>query len=201
MARVITNIKDFESWKSAIAGVIVIKRFDRKGDPIDEAVYSGKSVMLTPEERRLNQEIAAEPELDPFQNGMLIPVKLIESADDYEDLKGNPNHLSEPEMRALLANPKAIDKLKSTIGSLSNPVTLQRLLAIAEEPDVDVTVRQIKVIKERISEVGASDSYVEVETLTTSDGREILGTDAPESDSPRNPSAGRRATRKVSPVR
>lgn len=200
MARVITNIKDFETWKSAIAGVIVVKRFDRKGDILDEAIHSGKSIMLTPEERRLNQEIAAEPGLDPFQNGMLIPVKLLESADDYEDLKGNPNHLSEPEMRALLANPKAFDKLKGTLGSLSNPVTLQRLLAIAEEPDVDATVRQIRAINERIGEVGASDSYVEVETLTTSDGREVLATDAPESPSPSNASAGRRAARK-SPVR
>lgn len=193
MARVITSTKDYEQWKSAIKGTIVLKRFDRKGDTINEVVAAGKSISLLPEERRLNQEIAAEPGLDPFQNGMLIPVKLLETADDYDDLQGNPNHLSESDMRALLANPKKLDVLEAAIAELENPTTLQRLRAIAEEPEVDATVRQLRIIDARIAGLGGNSTYIEVETLTTSDGREVLGTDAPESPAPRNTSVGRRA--------
>lgn len=200
MARVITNVKDYEQWKSAIAGTVVLKRFDRKGDVINEVVASGKTISLLPEERRLNQEMAAEPSLDMFQNGMLVPVRLLESADDYEELQGNPNHLSETDMRKLLSDSKNLAALTTAIAKLSNPTTLQRLRAIAEEPEIDATVRQVRVIESRIAELGSEGTYVEVEQLiTTSEGREVLGTKAPESPAPRNPSVGRRAasTRKV----
>lgn len=192
MARIITNIKDFETWQSAIRGLIIVKRFDRKGDPVDERIPAGGKIMLTPEERRFNQERVAEASLDPFQNGMLVPLKLVESAEDYDELKGNPNHLTEDDMRALLANPKKLDELKKGVASVSNPTTLQRLLAIAESDEIDVTVKQLKVIKARVAEIAQLPVYEEVETVATSDGRQVVQTSAPSSVAPRNSSVGRR---------
>lgn len=196
MPRVITNIKDFETWKSAIDGMVVLKRFDRKGDLEDEIVRAHSQILLLPEERRLNQEMCVSADLDPFQNGMLSPVKLVEAADDYEDLQGNPNHLTEVDMRKLLANPKEIAGLEAAIAGVSNPTTLHRLLAIADDPEVDATVRQVTVINSRIRALAASSpaAYVEHEVISSSDGREVIGTNAPDSPAPRNPGMGRRST-------
>ncbi len=194
MARVITNLKDFETWRSSIEGTIFIKRYDRSGDEIDEMIGAGKEIRVLPEERRLNQEIAATPELDPFQNGMLVPLRLVESAEDYEELKGYPNHLTEDDMRGLLKNSKALAALETGIADISNPTTLVRFLAIAEEPTVDATVRQVAVIRARLEEVSNQTDYIEtdVQRITTSDGREVMGTKAPKSPAPMNPGMGRR---------
>lgn len=192
MARVITNLQDFETWKSNIEGTIIVKRYDRKGDEKDERIASGQEIRLLPEERRLNQEIAAEPGQDPFQNGMLVPMKLVESADDYDDLRGHPNHLTEDDMRKLLANPKQIAKLEEGISSISNPTTLVRLLAIAEEPDVDASVKQVAAIKSRLAKVSAQNDYFEAQVGITSDGRTVLQTGAPASPAPKNSGMGRR---------
>lgn len=193
MARVITNVKDFETWKSNIEGTLFVKRFDRRGDEVDERVDAGREIRLLPEERRLNQEIAATASLDPFQNGMLVPLKLVETAEDYEDLRGYPNHLTEDDMRGLLADRKDLDGLREGIQTVSNPTTLVRFLAIAEEEDVDASMRQVAVLRERLAEVSAQGDYFEdTGTATTSDGREIVVSNAPVSPAPTNPGMGRR---------
>lgn len=193
MARVITNVKDFETWKSNIEGTLFVKRFDRRGDEVDERVDAGREIRLLPEERRLNQEIAATASLDPFQNGMLVPLKLVETAEDYEDLRGYPNHLTEDDMRGLLADRKDLDGLREGIQTVSNPTTLVRFLAIAEEEDVDASMRQVAVLRERLAEVSSQGDYFEdTGTATTSDGREIVISNAPVSPAPTNPGMGRR---------
>lgn len=181
MARVITNVKDFETWKSNLPGTLWIKRFDRSGNEIDERIDGGREVRVLPEERRLNQEIAATPELDPFQNGQLVPLKLVESAEDYDELRSYGNHLTEADMRALLKKPKAVAELVTAIESISNPTTLVRFLAISEEEEVDATVRQVKAIKDRLTAVQAQTDYFEneVATVQTSEGRDVKVTNAP----------------------
>lgn len=192
MARVIQSLEDYETWKSSIEGSIVVKRFDRNGKEIDELIAAGREIRLLPEERRLNQEIAAEPGLDPFQNGFLVPMKLVETADDYDDLRGYPNHLTEEDMRSLLENRKALDALSEGISTISNPTTLVRFLAIADEPDVDASVRQVAIIKGRLAEVSAQTDYIEAAPVKTSDGRIVLQTNAPASPAPKNEGMGRR---------
>lgn len=189
--RVITNLKDFEVWQSAIRGLIVIKRFDRKGDPINEAIPAGKTIHITPEERRFNQEIAAEPTLDVFSNGMLVPVKLLDGTEDAEELKDNPNHLTETAMRSLFADKRSRKALEETVSRVSNPITLQRMLALADEEDA--TVKQVSFIQDRLAEVtGTSTQVQEVETISGPSGHQATRTSAPESPAPRNPGVGRR---------
>lgn len=192
MARIITSVKDFETWMSGIDGIIWLRKFDRKGEIIEEQVKPHGKVILTPEERRYNQELVVESSLDPFQNGMLVPISLVESADDYDQLRGNPNHLTEADMRAMLEDHKALDQLRGDIGQVSNPTTLQRLLAIAESDEVDATIRQVKVIRERLSEIAVEATYTEVEQFTSPEGRDGVRTTAPASPAPRNKGMGRR---------
>lgn len=200
MARTIKSVKDFERWKSTVGGKTWIKGFDRRGDEISVCVPGGKEFNILPEERQLSQEYAAEAYLDPFQNGQLVPVKLVESASDYEDLKGNPNHLTEQDMQTYLEDPQGVEALKAAISQVKNPTTLVRLLAIAEDPTADYTVKQVAAIKDRLQEVQQQSDYEEIEALDygvaqTSDGRDVIVTKAPLNRTPPNPSAGRRAGR------
>lgn len=191
-ARIITSINDFETWNSSIDGVVWLKKFDRRGDIIEEQVKPHGKVILTPEERRYNQEMVAESSLDPFLNGMLIPIKLVESSDDYAELRGNPNHLTEDDMRGLLENPKDLAGLASNVAKVSNPTTLQRMIALAESEEVDATIRQVSVLRQRLADLSQEATYTEVEQITTPTGRDVVQTSAPQSPAPRNRSMGRR---------
>jgi hypothetical protein len=97
-------------------------------------------------------------------------------------------------MIGLLEDPKDLDGLKAALAAIGNPTTLQRVLALAQSESVDATVRQVKVIQARIAEVAEAPLYTEVETvaISSSDGRQVVGTAAPESVAPRNPGMGRR---------
>lgn len=194
-ARGVVGVKEFETWRSTIEGEIWLKQWDRRGDEIATRVQAGKEIRILPEERKLNQDLTAEDYLDPFMNGMLVPVQLVETADDFEELQGNPNHLTENDMRGLLDDPKAIDALKAGLEPVTNSATLARLLAIAEDPETDATLRQVSAIRDRLQQLQQRTDYEEVETVgavTSSEGKDVLGTKAPPSPAPFNPTMGRR---------
>lgn len=162
MARVIENEDLYEAWKNESAGIVVIKRVARTGELTDELLTAGKVIHLTPSERRMNQETFADPGYDFFTNGTLSPVKLVETAEDVEQFKGNPNHLSEDEMRGFFKS-KAIKAFESRVEGITNPIALNKLLAIATEEDA--TLRQVQVIKGRLEEVAPS-LYSSIETIS-----------------------------------
>mgnify|MGYP003340307929 FL=1 len=66
-----------EAWKNVTPGTVAVLKFDKRGDLAHEIISGGKMVNLTPEERRINQEMCAEEELDFFTNGVLVPVRQI----------------------------------------------------------------------------------------------------------------------------
>lgn len=141
---------DLESWKNIGAGRIVVKRFGvAPGMLIEEMVGPGKVVQLTPRERRLNQERAANSGLDVFTNGMLTPVHLIETEADAKELASNANVLSETDMHSLVkAHAKTFDK---KLGDITNPIILRRLLEIAREQDC--TIKRVESIEARLKAV------------------------------------------------
>lgn len=138
---------DQEIWINAIAGRIQVRKFDARGQLGAELVGSGRKVFLTPEERQINQELAASHDLDVFANGALQPVKLLDGADEAAIV--TPNHISEDDMRSLFS--EQWKKFDARIAQISNPATLKRLLELAEE--VDAKVRQVDVIRQRLDEV------------------------------------------------
>jgi hypothetical protein len=140
---------EFELWQSAIPGSIVIRKFNQQGILSEENVPAGRKIQLTPKERRINQELCASDDLDVFQNGMLTPVRLLDSEPETETLKANSNAMSETHMRALFKS--QLPTFTKKINEVSNVITLRRLLEVAEE--VDASLRQVKVINERIAEM------------------------------------------------
>lgn len=160
--RVIENEDLYETWKNESKGTVVIKRVGRTGELVDEIVTGGKTIHLTPSERRLNQESFAEEEYDCFKNGTLSPVKLIETAEDAAQFIGNPNHLGESEMSEFFKDRRAVKALEERVAQISNPIALEKLVevAIAE----DASVRQLEIVKARLEEVAPS-LYQEVQTV------------------------------------
>lgn len=196
--RVVTDPDSHELWKSAIPGTLYLKRFDRKGDLVDEMVSSGKTIHLTPNERRLNQEMAAEPEYDIFTNGYMIPIRLIpndlgeENADGTVGFQTNSNHMTDDDMKALLEDRKSPKKFADALANISNPMTLQRMIAVATE--ADASMKQVETIRARIVEMSDGTTILESETVAGPDGP-IVSLRAPNVEAPKNAGVGRRVPR------
>lgn len=157
-----------ETWTNPGGGLIYILTYDPAGKLRSTPVRSGKQVTLSIEERKINQDRSASGpggKSDNFSNGSLIPVRLVETAEDYKEIASNPNLIDESDMRALFKLKSAAFKAK--LSSISNESALDRILKIAENSDSDdsevkVSMPQFKAIERRIAEVKGGTGYAEV---------------------------------------
>lgn len=157
---------EFETWKNSTAGRVVLKKYNQRGELADEMFGGGKVFHIKPQERRINQEMAASPDLDMFKNGQLTPVRLIDTEEDAQEIASNPNLISDGEMKDLF---KAHWKtFESKVGEISNMTTLERLLEVASE--VDAKVRQVEFVRARIDELNPAD-HVEINHAGSVDER------------------------------
>ena len=146
------EIDETESWKSAVAGTITIQHYNLEGHLVELVIRGGSTVQVTPHERRINQERAADDTLDVFVNGMLTPVRLLDSEPETAELKANVNAMSETAMKALFRSQKPTFTKK--VNEIGNIITLRRLLEVAEE--IDASMAQYKIIQERVAEVNGA---------------------------------------------
>lgn len=142
-----SNPKNKEIWQNMSLGVVVVQKFDRRGEVTDELVPGGQKTSLTKDERLFNMDQAADAKLDNFSNGSLVPVRLIDDADAAE-IASNPNLLTEDDLRKLVKIKKGFPAKVNEIG---NYTTLNRLKQIAEEEDA--SVNQVRAIESRMKEV------------------------------------------------
>jgi hypothetical protein len=163
---------DLETWKNGTQGLIVLRKFGVQGHLIEEQVPGGRTVHLTPRERHLNQEKAADESLDVFKNGMLLPVRLVDSEEDTPELQANSNAMSETAMKALFRS--QIATFRKKVSEISNRNALERLVQVCSE--VDGSVRQLETIQARLEEV--SPLVTEV-SGTRNVGGAAIGTAAP----------------------
>lgn len=143
---------DHEIWENSSRATLMLKKIDTLGRVSDERLLPGRNAHLTPQERRYNQELAATPEMDFFQNGYLRPVKLLEDQEDTEVLQANVNAMSEAQLRELFT--ERIRAFSAKIAEVSNPIILERLLELASS--TDATVKQVEVVKQRLEELRPS---------------------------------------------
>lgn len=160
------EIDETESWKSAVAGTITIQHYNQQGQLAELVIPGGRTIQITPHERRINQERAADDTLDVFVNGMMTPVRLLDSEPETAELKANVNAMSETAMKALFRSQKPTFTKK--VHEISNMITLRRLLEVAEE--IDASMAQYKIIQERVAEVNGA-----VTEATLSAGPEMGG--------------------------
>lgn len=152
---------DVEIWQSSIQGKIGVLKFDRRGDLIHEIVPGGRKFSITTNERLINSDRTVDESKDPFKNGMLIPVRLLDTAEDAAEIAANPNLMTESDMLDLLKNKRGF---QARLADITNRFALQRMLELAERDDVDASVRQVNAINARLEELDPS--VVEVSSST-----------------------------------
>lgn len=147
-----------EVWQNNGNGEIWVNTTNSRGELVQSVVRPKTKIFISTADRIINQELTVDDNLDFFKNGMLTPVKLLEDAEDYEELASNPNHLSESDMKALF-NLKVAD-FKKRIADISNLTTLQRILDLAEQEDTGAGVSQVKALTARVEALSAPVSAV-----------------------------------------
>lgn len=141
-----STIEDLETWKSNIPGRVVVSKRGEYGVEKDEMIQGGKTLHITASDRRMNQERAATPDMDVFTNGMLVPLRVGDSAEEFAS---NPNLISEDDMRALVKiHPTTF---KKRLEEIKNPVVIAKIREIAEEEDV--SLKRMETIEERMAEL------------------------------------------------
>lgn len=151
---------ELETWEAN--GRVCIRKVDRNGNLEPVMVNRGRRIQLTEEERRLNQLRAASEEMDPFANGTLSPVRLVEGSEAAEAILSNPNHVTEDDMRELLSgHHKTFEK---RLNEFVSPYILRRMIDMAENDDeVEVSTKRMQAIKDRLKEVSHDVEVVELE--------------------------------------
>lgn len=144
--------EETETWENSTPGRVVVRKFDARGTLGHELVGSKRKIAITPQERKINQEMAASEDLDVFKNGTMQPVRLIEGNEETQEIASNPNHVSESDIRAMVkGHHKTLEK---RLTEIRNPSALQRLLEVAR--DEDASVSTVEKIKARLQEVSPS---------------------------------------------
>jgi hypothetical protein len=156
---------DKETWENIGKGDVFVLTFDHTGRLKSVPVRAGGKITMSIEERQLNQERAFSSDVDMFSNGRLSPIRLVDTADDYEKIANNPNHISESDMNDIL-------KLKGKafserINEITNAVALERMFELASDETANVSMTQFRSLEKRLAEVrGDVAEVAEVETVT-----------------------------------
>lgn len=136
-----------EVWKNTTAGLRWCEVTDRQGRQTTRLVKGGRTFTITPFERQLNQDAAAEPELDHFRNGTFILIKKAVDTDMAEI--ESPDSLTDAEILGTVHELMAKNMTVSqALKGIKSPVALQRIYerAVAE----DISKSQIDEIKDRL---------------------------------------------------
>jgi hypothetical protein len=152
-----------ETWKNAGAGEVWINVIDPHTQRLKHVpVRSGNKIMITTEERQINQDRAASSDKDFFTNGTLTPVRLVDTAEDYAEIASNPNLLSEEDMRDMFKLKAA--QFKARLADITNAIAISRMaeMAKAEESGLNVTMAQFKALEQRLAELRGGVDVTEV---------------------------------------
>lgn len=149
-----------EIWENRTKSTFWVEKSNVKGDLELIRVHPGGKIDITSEDRRLNEEKAVSRDGNWFANGALSPAFLVEDAEDYAEVRSNPNVLSEAEIKDLLK--LTAPKLKEALAEIDSPLVLQTLVDIIEAGDVDVSHAKAKAVKVRHDELNPQRTKVKV---------------------------------------
>jgi hypothetical protein len=137
-----------ETWEAN--GRIVIHKTNASGQIMPTMVNRGKRFTITAVEREAYGDRAASEKQDPFKNGLLSPVRLIEGSEAERFYADHPNTMTEEDMQKLFKGHwKTFEK---RIGEVSSPFILNRMLEMAKS-DENATVKQQQTIEARLEEI------------------------------------------------
>jgi len=142
---------DKETWSNIGKGDVFILTYDHKGALRSVPIRAGQSLTIAVEERQLNQDRAASSDMDIFSNGRLAPMRLVDSADDYEEIASNPNHLTESDMLEILKSKGKI--FNERLNEITNVIALERMHELASDESVNVSMAQFRTLESRLADI------------------------------------------------
>lgn len=146
--------EEYETWQAN--GRIVLRKYNRAGTLEEVMVNTNRRIQLTAAERMMNQDRVVDEKMDPFANGTLSPVRLPESSKaSTQAIVSSPNTITEDDMlTALTGHHKTFEK---KITEISSPYVLRRMLAMAREDDMDISIKRVEALETRLREVTTGD--------------------------------------------
>lgn len=142
-----------ETWQNVTKGRVVLNKIGALGQKRPEMIGAGKTFHITPRDRRVNQEAAANSDLDVFLNGTLQPVSLPQgTGEDYAAITANPNLLGDDEQVKRLFK-ASDDTFAERLGDIKNSSALERLRDLAMQDETGARVSQLRMIEARLSQV------------------------------------------------
>lgn len=144
-----------EAWQNTSRGSVYVKKYGARGEETTVRVLGGQVVTLSPEERKLTT-MAIPPKnkhLNVFENGVLVPLQLVDSAEDYEEIASNPNLLGDSDIREALR--EKTPTLKKILAEISNVNLVRRFQELAAEEEDKMTMPKIRAIEARLEELTA----------------------------------------------
>ena len=145
-----------EVWRNVAAGMRWYLAFDVQGREVTKLAQPSRTFSLTTMERQINQERAANGDLDLFRNGDFVLVKASGDTND-EEIRSTDAFTDEEVTRLayeILADPANVER----VNEINSPTTLQRILEeliVLDAPTSVVGTVQTKVdsIRKPVPEV------------------------------------------------
>lgn len=143
-----------EIWKNETRGKVGVRKYDPRtpGATRVELVAAGGQVLLSPEERRLTEEMVRKPVDNPFRNGRLVPIQIAEDAEDVQAIRTDPNTITRGEIDKLFEG--SLRQLESRLAKIDSPAALQRILDVAN--DEGASTRRVQAIRDRLTAAGGT---------------------------------------------
>jgi hypothetical protein len=150
-----------EVWKNTAAGMRWIKVLDRQGREIGKTVMGGRTFTISTFDRQVNQDAAAEADLDLFRNGTFVLVK--ESVETNRDEVESSDSLTDAELATTVHEILAKNMTaEQAIFRITSPVTLGRLLEALVLEDAPKSASDTVKAKKQGIEPGAAVERVAV---------------------------------------
>ena len=147
--------EDLEIWENPNRSEFWVMKEDLSGNVVSTRIAPGKQIEISTYDRQRNQEQTVDPKFDWFTNGALVRVRLLDTADDYEEITAQPNTKSEKELRDLLN--LTANELKKELAEIDSPLVLARLKEFIESDEADkaegLTVAKNKAVIARYEEL------------------------------------------------
>jgi hypothetical protein len=140
-----------EVWQNVTRARFYIQRVGEYGKRYDEMIGAGKKFVVTPYERRINEQLAASEGQNMFRNGTFQAVRLNPDEPDTQSLLHNPNNFTDEEGKSIFKLKG--ENFRKRIAEIDNATAMDRLKEVAYDPKVQATVHQLGMIESRLKEI------------------------------------------------
>lgn len=141
-----------ELWLNKSKVIVTLAKYDHKGDITGESVEPEMPIHITNRDRAVNEDRTRDPNMNPFRNGTLEPIRIGDETSDFKDVAGlSSNWLSEDELLTMLSGNK--NTFKKRIAEMDSEPILYRILDLAKNDDNGASLAQIRAIQDRLEEV------------------------------------------------